>query len=159
MGFLDLTAQVLFDDSDMQEKLVKNQAAIDAQAAEWRAKRQQILMEMHSINLGIGLIIQSIRMTVRVTGQTMDPVANALLSMVSSTTSIIIATATAMAASSLGILTGAALFLSAYAWAFSLAQSIKILEQSEELKASFADINARLAEMESVQRRPQGISF
>ena len=160
MGFLDITAQVLFDDSDTQEKLSKNQAMIDAQTADWRSKRNQILLEMHAIQQGIGLIIQSIRLTVRISGQVLSPVQNALLSMISSTTSIIIATATAMTASSLGLLAGAALALAAGAWVFSMGQSARVIAQAEETRAAFAAINARLAEMETQTRRtPQGIAF
>jgi len=160
MGFLDITAQVLFDDSDMTGKLAKNQAAIDAQAADWRSKRSQILLEMHSINLGIGLMVQTVRMAVKATGQTVTPIQNALLSMVTSTSSLIIATATAMAASSLGLLTGAALALVAFAYGFSLAQTAKIYADMEKFKSEFAASDARLARMaENVARLTMGRGF
>ena len=159
MGFLDITAQVIFDDSDMVAKTAKNQAAIDTQAAEWRTKRQQILLEMHSINLGIGLMVQTVRMAVRATGQTLDPIQSALLSMVSSTSSLIIATATAMAAGSLGLLAGAALALAAFAWGFQLAQTAKIQADMEKFKGDFAEANMRLARVEGVARQAIGRAF
>lgn len=158
MGFLDITAQVLFDDSDMVEKTAKNQAAIDRQTAEWRAKRQQILLEMHAINLGITTMIGTIRLAVQVTGQALTPVQNALLGMISSTTSIIIATATAMAAGSLGLLTGAALVLAAGAFGFSLAQTAIVIKNSEEMRAAFAAIDARLDQIDT-RRTMRGVPF
>jgi len=154
----ETTINLLLDDTDVQAKLAKNQEAIDAQAADWRSKRNQILLEMHAINQGIGLMIQSIRLAVKATGQALDPVANALLSLISSTSSIIIATATALAAGSLGVLTGAALALAAFAYGFSLAQTAKVIAESESLKAAFAGINARLDKL-AVTQRPRGYAF
>ena len=159
MGFLDITAQVLFDDSDMVAKTAKNQAAIDRQAADWTAKRQQILLEMHSLNLGINLMVQTLRLVVRATGQTLDPIQGALLSMVSSTSSLIIATATAMAASSLGILAGASVVLASFAWSFQLVQTAKIWADMEKFKGDFQAINLRLARMEGVTRQAIGRPF
>lgn len=159
MGFLDITAQVIFDDSDMVAKTAKNQAAIDRQGEEWRAKRQQILLEMHSMNLAIGLIVQTVRQVVRATGQTLDPIQSALLSMVSSTSSLIIATATAMAAGSLGILAGAALALAAFAYGFQIAQTIKIQADMEKFKGDFAEANARLIRLEGVAQQAIGRAF
>ena len=159
MGFLDLVAQVLWDDSDIVSKMAKNQAGIDKQNADWRRQRQQTLLEMHSLNLGISLMIQTVRMAVRATGQTLDPLMNAMLSMVSSTSSLIIATATAMAASSLGLLAGAAIALAAFAVGFQLAQTAKIAVDMQALIDDFAAANARLARMEGVARQAIGRAF
>ncbi len=159
MGFLDITALVLFDDSDMESKLAKNQAAIDQQGEDWRRQRQQTLLEMHSINLGISTMIQTIRMVVRATGETLTPMQNASLSMIQSTTSLIIATATAMAASSLGILAGAALALAAFAVGFQLAQTAKVFADMEKVKADFAASDARLAAMAKTVARTTGGVF
>lgn len=155
----DIEIRATFNDSDVTTKLAQNQSAIDAQAADWRSKRNQILLEMHAINQGIGLMIQSIRMAVRVTGQALSPIQNALLSMISSTTSIIIATATALAAGSLGLLTGAALVLAAAAYGFQLAQTARIIEQSEEMKVAFAAIDARLRSIETIPQTMRGVPF
>lgn len=141
----DVSVHVTMDDSDIQAKLAKNQGAIDAQAADWRSKRNQILLEMSSINMGISMMVQSIRMVARITGQTLDPIQGALLGMVTSTASLMVAMATALATT--GIMAGAALILAAAAWSMQVGQTIKIYEDFEKLKGDFADIDRRLAEM------------
>jgi hypothetical protein len=155
----DVIIPLTIDDSDMNAKVAAQQSAIDTQAEDWRRKRNEILLQMHSINLGIGLMVQTVRMAVRATGQTLDPIQSALLSMVSSTSSLIIATATAMAAGSLGLLAGAALALAAFAWGFQLAQTAKIQADMEKFKGDFAAANARLARIEGVTRQAIGRAF
>lgn len=159
MGFLDIVANVLFDDSDMTSKLAKNQAGIDRQREEWRRQRQQTLLEMHSLNLGISLMVQTLRTVVRATGQTLTPMQNASLSMIQSTSSLIIATATAMAAGSLGLLAGAALALAAFAVGFQLVQTAKVFADMEKVKADFAASDARLANLARTIARTTGRSF
>lgn len=152
----EVEVRIIMDDSDPVAKLAKNQGGIDRQEAEWSAARQKILLEMHSMNLAIGLIVQTVRQVVRATGQTLDPIQSALLSMVTSTSSLIIATATAMAAGSLGILAGAALALAAFAYGFQIAQTVKIQADMEKFKGDFAEANARLMRMEGVVRQALG---
>ena len=155
----DVTIRILMDDSGAEgppAKIDKNQAGIDEQQARWAATRQQILLEMHSLNLGIGMLVQSLRMVARVTGETLNPMENALLTMLSSTASLMVATATAMAAGSLGLLAGAALVLMAAAYGLQVGQTIELTMKYQALRKDFAGINARLAQL---QRRPMGVSF
>ncbi len=155
----EVTVRIIMDDSDAEAKVAKQQQAIDTQAAEWTAARRQILLEMHAINLSISLMVQTVRMAVRFTGQTLTPIQNALLSMVSSTSSLIIATATAMAAGSLGLLVGAALALAAFAYGFQLAQTAIIYAGMEKVKADFAASDARLANLARTIAQQTGRGF
>ena len=143
----DVSISFLFDTTLAEAQLAEMQGKIDAQQADWAQKRREMLTELRNIAMGINLVVQTIRMAVRVTGQVLSPLYNALLSLVSSVTSVIIATATAMAAGSLGLLTGAALALAGIAFELQLITTVKIIAAQEETQAAFASINARLAQM------------
>jgi hypothetical protein len=149
----------IMDDSDVQEKLAKNQSAIDRQMEYWRIARLEILREMAEVNRGISLMIQSIRLTVQATGQTLNPTQQALLGMVSSTSSLIISTATALTVGSLGLLSGAALALAAFAYSFNLIQSAAIIADFEGYKLDFAALTDRLTQLEHTHGTRGGIRF
>lgn len=138
-----------FDTSAGEAKLAVQQAAIDRQQAEWKLARLQMISEMRDLNQGIQLMIQTIRTVVRATGQTLDPIQAGLLSIISAVSSMMVATATAMALGSLGILTGAALALGAFAASFSVTQSALLVASNLTMKDVLArqeDALARLGE-------------
>lgn len=152
----DVIIGIGIDDSEMDAKVARQQNAIDKQEADWRSKRNQILLEINSINLGISMMVQSLRMVVQITGQTLSPMESAALTMISSTVSMMTATATAMATT--GILAGAAVILAAAAYGLSIGQTIKITAEYQALRDDFAAINMRLARVEGA-RFTMGRSF
>ena len=124
------------------------QAKIDQQVADWRQRRSEIISQMQEVSMGIGLLIRGIRMAADATQTVLDPMQNALLSLVSSTTSIIVSTEVVLASASLGILTGVALGLAAFAYGMQTANTIKIMANYESLNTILTNVNNRLRRIE-----------
>ena len=150
MSYTDLVeviAHVTVDDS----QVATTQEAIDAVVKDWRQQRQQMVSEMHEIGTGINLLIRGIRTVAEATGTVLDPMQNALLGLVSSTTSLLISTAVALTAGSLGILVGIGLGLSAFAYGMQVASTIKIGADFAALRASLEGVQTRLSNIEQAR--------
>lgn len=128
-----------------EAKVTSLQERIDQQQRDWEEKRREILQQMNAIGRGINLTIQAVRTTARLTGQALSPMYNALLSLVGSTTSLVLSTATILAASSLGVLAGVSIAISTAAITFSAIQSAKLIADSEDFKNIIAGIEQQLA--------------
>lgn len=143
---MSVTFGMNIDDSQAEAELADLQSKIDRTVEDWRRKRSEIYIQLSELNRSVGLIIQTVRMAAESTGQTIKPYQNAMLNMISSTTSIMLATSAAMGATT--ILAGAALALAAYAYGFNMAQSAYIIVTSEELKRDIDNIAAQLRALE-----------
>ncbi len=137
------------DDSQAEAEVADLQGKIDRQQQEWAQFRRQTIREMNEIARGMAITVSSIRLVARVAGITIDPIMNALMTLVSSAVSLMIATATAMAASSFGILTGAALILSAAAFGLQAAKTAELIATSEMLKEMLSGVETRLSNLEA----------
>lgn len=138
----------VFVDVDLKEgeaKVLTLQQKIDQQQRDWEERRREILQQLNDIGRGINLTIQAVRTTARLTGATLSPMYNALLSLVSSTTSLVLSTATILAASSLGVLAGVSIAISTAALTFSAIQTAKLIADSEEFKGILEGIEQQLA--------------
>ena len=136
------------DDTEFMSSIDKIKAKVDEVVADWSAKRAVILAQINTISQGIGLAIRAVRMGIQAVGGTLDPMQNAILAMISSTTSIMIATASALAIGSLGLLTGVALALAAFAYGFSMAQQAKALADFLKVREEIMAAEGRLSALE-----------
>lgn len=132
------------DTATGEAKVATLQDKIDLQQQEWTLIRRETLAQMSEIGRGINLTIQAIRFTARLSGQALNPIFNALLSVVASTTSLVLATAAIIATSSLGVLSGVAITLSAAALSYQVGQTARLIADNEELQASLRSIEAKL---------------
>ena len=139
---------VYVNDSQALAQLQSYRKAVDAQVKEWRAQRQVMIHELSQIQQGIGLLVRAIRMTAEATGTALDPLQNALLGLVSSTTSLIISTAIALTAGSLGILTGVALGMAAFAYGMEIAHTAKLLADFKALRESMGEVQMKMSNLE-----------
>jgi hypothetical protein len=135
-----------------QTEITTTNTAIDTTVQQWRIKRLEIQAQLSALNQSIGLLIRAVRLGAEATGQTIKPYQNAILNMIQSTTSIMLATSAAMQAS--GVLALAGLVLAGFAYGFSMVQTANIMATSEELQRDFDDIIARLRELENQGRMP-----
>ena len=167
----NVTIGIDIDDTQANEKLVTLQTKIDAQVQQWseerklittelmttnieidntvrdwKIRRQEIYMQLSEFNRAVGLTIQTVRLAAQVTGQTIKPYQNAALNMISSTTSMMLATSAAMSLT--GFLAAAAVALAAFAFGFNMVQSAHIIATSEELQNDFANIVAQFKALE-----------
>ena len=143
MSELTVNTKVLVDDSEVDE----TQKKIDKQQQEWAITRRETLQQLNSIALGINLTIQAVRITARASGKALDPIFSSLLTLVGSTTSLILATASIMAASSLGVLTGVALTLAGAAYGYQVGQTIQLMADREKMQTTLDNIEATLSGM------------
>ena len=143
----NLTATIDVDLTPAEAKVAALQQKIDQQQQEWATRRREILSQMSDIGSGINLAIQAVRQTARMTGKTLNPIFNALLSLVASTTSLVIGTATLLASSSLGVLTGVAIAISTAAFTWNAIQTAKLIADSEEFKAIMEGVEQQIANM------------
>jgi len=148
-----VTIGIVVDDTEAQAQLEGLQDKVDTTVTKWKTQRAIIMSQLQEVNRGIGLALQAVRMAVRATGQTLDPMQSAALALVGSTSSIIISTAIALAAGSLGLLAGAALALAAFAYGFELAQTAKILAEFMTLHGKFDAMDMTLSRL---TRMPPG---
>jgi hypothetical protein len=125
---------------------VKAQA--DATVAAWKADRAIIVSQMQEVSRGIQYLVRGIRLAAQATGTVLDPMQNALLSLVSSTASMIISTAIAIEVSSFGLLTGVALALAAFAYGMEIANTAKIITNFAALQKSLIKVDSRLSAIE-----------
>ena len=139
-----VTIALNIDSTDADTELSTLQERIDAQVDDWRIKRQMIINQLQEINRGISLVMQSVRMAVRVTGGALDPIQSALLALIGSTTSIIITTAVALAMSSFGLLIGVSLALAAFAYGMNLSQTAKVIADFIAVQERFASVEAQI---------------
>lgn len=149
----DITIGLDIDDTIVLAKIDAIQDKIDAAFQEMELKRRIVLRQIQELNQGLFYVIRAVRMGVEATGQTLDPMQSAVLAMISNTTSIIISTATALAIGSLGVLTGVALGLAAFAYGFSLSKSAKAIADFQQSKEH---INAMAARLKEIERHPRG---
>lgn len=139
------------DASQANSEIDALQAKVDTTVQKWREQRRDIYMQLSELNRGLGLMIQTVRMAARATGQTIPDYANAAFAMIQSTTSILLATSVAYKAT--GVLAGAGLALAAFAYGFNTVQSALIIARSEQLQEDFANI---VSELGRLQREVQG---
>lgn len=150
MSYADLVeviAHITIDDAEAK----KAQEAIDAVVKDWRQQRQEMVSQMHEIGTGINLLVRGIRTVAEATGTVLDPMQNALLGLVSSTTSLIISTAVALTTASLGILVGVGLGLSAFAYGMQISNTIKIMADFSALRMSLENVQTRLTNIEQAR--------
>jgi len=144
----EVLINIAIDSTEAEMDMSILQGKIDQQVREWRMQRQVIVSQLHDLSRGIGLLIRGIRLVAEATGQTLDPMQNALLGLVSSTTSLIISTAIALTVGSLGLLTGVALAMSAFAYGMEIAHTIKLLADFAALRATIDGVKTRLTNLE-----------
>ena len=143
-----VTIAIDVDSTEAEVELSTLQERIDTQVEDWRFKRQMIINQLQEINRGIGLAIQAVRMAVKATGQTLDPMQSAALALIGSTASIIVTTSIALAMGSLGILTGVALALAAFAYGFQIAETAHTIAEFMALREKFEGMDTSLAKMQ-----------
>lgn len=148
LGLVKVVGELHIDDTDAK----KTQAAVDAQVEDWKVKRAEIMRDISEVAQGISLVSRSLRLVAQATGQALDPMQNALLGLLGSTTSLILGTAAAITAGSLGILTGVGLALSAFALGMQTTQTARILEDFGVFKAILDAVQGRLAAVEEGSR-------
>lgn len=169
---MSVTIGIDIDDTQANQKLVSLQTKVDRQVQQWqkqerlittelvttnaaiddtfekmRIRRLEILSQLSALNQSMGLMIQAVRMGAEATGQTIKPYQSAVLNMIQSTTSIMLATATAM--NTTGILAGAGIALAAFAYGFSMVQSANIIATSEDIQKDIDAIVERLRGLEN----------
>jgi len=120
-------------------------AKIDAQQREWEIKRQQILAEMRDVSMGINQLFTSIRLVVSIAGEAIDPIYSALMSIISGTVSLMLATATAITAGSFGILGWIGLALAAAAIGLQVGQTAKLLIERQMVENRLSTVEGKLA--------------
>jgi hypothetical protein len=141
----DVTIRLGVDTTQADAEIATLQSKIDRQATEWQLKRQQIINEMQNISSGISDIFMAVRLAAQVTGQALDPIFNALMATVSATVSLMIATATALAAGSVGILGWISIALTAAAVGYNVAQFGRLLAEKQVLDARLMSVESRVA--------------
>lgn len=147
-----VTIDVVVDSTQAAAEWKALQGKVDGQVREWRAQRQVIIHELSQVQQGIGLLVRAIRMTAEATGTALDPMQNALLGLVSSTTSLIVSTAIALTAGSLGILAGVAIGMAAFAYGMEIAHTVKLLADFKTLRESMGEVQMRMSNIERGQQ-------
>lgn len=137
------------DDSDLVAKEEKHKAAINAQEADWKAKRAVIMSQMRDVQMSINIMIRSVRMAFNLVGVAMDPVESALLSMISSTASTMLAVSIGMSAT--GILAGAAMYLAAAAYGMQIGQTAALIQKFDYIEGKFQQVSAAFDSLEALE--------
>ncbi len=144
-GFVNVIGKLTIDDTEA----VKTQSAVDAQVADWKQKRAVIMRQLSEVAQGITVVTRSLRLVAQATGRALDPMHSALLGLLGTTTSLILATATAITTGSLGILTGVGLALGAFALGMQTTQTVKISADFAELRGTLLQAVNRLSAIEA----------
>jgi hypothetical protein len=153
----EVTIAIIADTTEAFQQIDNLQGKIDATVADWKAQRAIIISQIQEIGRGIQYVIRGLRLAAQATGQTLSPMQNALLALIGSTASMIISTAIAIEVGSLGVLTGVALGLAAFAYGMELAQTARIIAEFADLKDSVASVDNRLATIARSQMGGGGI--
>ncbi len=145
---VNVIGKLRIDDSEVDRTKQK----IDDVMRQWSEDHKTITQQMNEVGMGIQLLIRGVRLTAEATGQALDPMQNALLGLLGSTTTIILSTATAITVGSLGILTGVGLGLAAFAYGMQVGQTARILESFGALKGILDAVIGRLTAVEESGR-------
>lgn len=148
MSFNAVTISIGVDTTEGNVAVDALQAKIDRQQGEWKQARIQIMNEIREVSRGINMLFQSIRLAVAITGQSIDPVFSALMSIISGTVSLMLATAAALATSV--ILAGVGVALGAAALGLQLGQTAKLIIERKMVSDRLRNIEARIAKYAAI---------
>jgi hypothetical protein len=138
--------RIMADTTEAESAIDRVRVKVDEVVAGWRQSRAEILQGLRDVSQVINYTLQTFRLAVRAVGGSLDPMQSAILGMISATVSMMLATATAMAAASLGILGGFALALASAAFGISIATSAKVIQDFLSIKENMDALEAKVAE-------------
>ncbi len=119
---------------------------IDTVVRLWNENRREIMLGLSIVNNLMSVTTRIANKVTDETGRALVKVLNSLLAVVSNTVSVLIATATAYAAT--GILAPIAAALAAFTAGFSVGQSVAILQTQATVLAEMSDVRVRLTALE-----------
>jgi len=136
---IDLTV----DDSQVQFTIDQVAERSKEVVSQWAIARQDILHSMQGTMSVINRTIMYARQVLQIVGATIDPFFSALLSMVTSTISMMLSVATALAATGVGI--PAAAYMAAIAIGLNIVTIAKLVRDEIETKRYMRENILRLA--------------
>ena len=140
MSDIPLVLRLLADTTEAESQIKALDAQVDETVGKWKASRQEIINGLSSLNQSINYTFQALRLAARATGQTIAPIHNALMGVISGTTSLMLATATLISAESFGVLAGVGVALAAFALGFQIAETAKLTAEMIAAREGIAEV-------------------
>jgi len=140
-----INISILFDMTQADAQLRDMQNKIDAQEQAWRQKRLELIREIQHVSHAINMLYQGLHIVVTVAGDALNPFFAALASVISSTVSLMLTTAAAITAGSMGTLAYIGAALSAAAIGISLGVAVRNEEMRKMTMSQIDRIRERVA--------------
>jgi len=151
----DVTITIGVDDSEANASIEAVKAKADAVVKDWAEKRRELLSQIRDAFGYVQSLISSFRSVMSLFDTQIHPFYDALLSIVTSTVSMMLAIATALAA---GVVTSPfAAVVAGIAIGLNILTTAKLIADKAAIMASFADMKAQFSMAD--QRAPIGGSF
>ena len=142
-----VTQIITVDNSQALAIMAETDAKMDEQTGEWIEKRREIVKGLAQVNLAINLTIQSYRFVSKLLGNIVGPIESALLGIIQSAVSTIIAMAAAFSATGFGAVAGA--IMASIALSMSFVAFGDVARQFNGIKGIVANIAKRVESAES----------
>ena len=143
----NMTVFLALDTIAAETKIAQLMAHADAQVADWKLKRDQVMRDIRTGMVLISSFMASARMALALVGEQIDPFFSALISMTTATVSMMLSMSAAMSVTVLGapvgaMLAAAAITLNVLSIGNLIKEQAKITNDFESIRAS---IDANLA--------------
>ena len=150
-----VTIDLIVDTTSAEASIDRVMGLADRAVKDWREKRNNIIRGIRQTMGYINSLISSYRTAMSLIGAQIDPFYDALLSIVSSTVSMLLAISAAFIASGVGSAWGSV--IAGIAIGLNIVSYVKLVAAKAEIMTNLAGIRERISYID--QRTPIGGSF